>query len=164
MGSGTSKYDYFINQYLYSIEKEPWKYQNMLSSENVYYSILLERNIPESTSQKSINYQNNEFFDFLRSKEEYFITILHRCDFEDGMKNDAIVFIQQNLRQNESVTCNWLNEIYGKYLDDKLVLCGILRIVAFVRIRNYDSTFVPMILASLKDPSIDCQEAALMLI
>lgn len=163
MGIGTSARDYLIAQYLHSIEKNPWQLQNRLPLED-FYNLLFERNIPESTSQESINFHNNEFLEFLRSKEHYFITLLHRCDFEDGMSNDAIVFIQQNLRHNESVTCNWLNEIYGKYLTDKLVLRGILRIVAFVRINNYDSTFVPMILASLRDTSTDCQEAALMLI
>lgn len=164
MEIGTSTYDYILSQYKDVIERSNWRSQSNFPLDNVLYELLSKRNISESTNQTSINIQNFEFLQFLRSKEVYFITLLHRCDFEDGVINDSITFIQQNLQINKSVTCNWMNELYGKFIEDKLVLCGILRIIAFLHITHYESTFIPMILASLRDSSTDCQEAALMLI
>ena len=163
MDTGTSIYDYLYSQYKNSLENNFWNMQINPAFDTWFNNIPLFQ-MPESTDQNSINVQNKNFLDFLRSKESLFITLLHRSDFEDGMTNDAIIFIQQNVDANKSVTCNWLNEIYGKYLKDKLVLCGILRILAFLHITDYESTFIPMIQASLKDDSIECQEAALMLI
>lgn len=163
MDTGTSIYDYLYAQYKNSLENNLWNMQSNQVYDPWFNSIPLFK-LPESTDQNSINVQNKNFLDFLRSKESFFITLLHRSDFEDGMTNDAIIFIQQNVDANKSVTCNWLNEIYGKYLKDKLVLCGILRILAFLHIKDYESTFMPMIQASLKDDSIECQESALMLI
>lgn len=162
MDIGTSLYDYINAQIRTSIEHNLWNYINGPSLNLA--SLIPATQMPESTDQNSINILNRKFFEFLRSKEAYFITLLHRADFEDGMTNDAIAFIQQNYNANESVTCNWLNEIYGKSLHDKSVLCGILRIIAFLRIKNYEAMFIPMIIASLKDNAIECQEAALMLI
>lgn len=163
MDTGTSIYDYLYSQYKNSLENNFWNMQINPAFDTWFNNIPLFQ-MPESTDQNSINVQNKNFLDFLRSKESLFITLLHRSDFEDGMTNDAIIFIQQNVDANKSVTCNWLNEIYGKYLKDKLVLCGILRILAFLHITDYESTFMPMIIASLKDDSTECQESALMLI
>lgn len=163
MDTGTSIYDYLYAQYKNSLENNLWNMQINPAFDTWFNNIPLFK-MPESTDQNSINVQNKNFLDFLRSKESFFITLLHRSDFEDGMTNDAIIFIQQNIEANKSVTCNWLNEIYGKYLKDKLALCGILRILAFLRITDYESTFMPMIIASLKDDSTECQESALMLI
>lgn len=165
MGTGTSEYDYFrslVNAY---IEQNAWRFSSDWNT-NILYCLLnvATADIPESTSQPNINLQNRKFLDFLRTKEAYFVTLLHRCDFEDGMSNDAIEFVRQNMHANESVTCNWLNEIYGRYQNDRQVLCGILRTVSFLHVRNYDATFTPMIIASLKDSSEECQEAALMLV
>ena len=162
MDIGTSFYDYINAQIRSSIEQNLWNYVNGAS---LYFDSLIPKTqMPESTDQNSINILNKKFLDFLRSKEIYFVTLLHRVDFEDGMTNDAIAFILQNYQANESVTCNWLNEIYGKHQKDPLVLCGILRIIAFLRLKNAEAMFIPMIIASLKNDAVECQEAALMLI
>ncbi len=145
------------------LEKNLWKLYGHIEFD--YLLDLYSQDLPiQSTKQTAVNAQNLEFMKMLQSKEQLYVTLLHRCDFEDGMSNDAIAFVRKFIKENESVTCNWLNVVYGKHLKDKDVLCGILRTVSFLHIKNYDSTFVPMIKASLSDSSIECQEAALMLI
>lgn len=167
MEIGTSLEDFVRAQLFEMIEKHPWQFQSQKES-NVNSNLSLDiysRDIPiQSTRQSVVNQQNLEFLEMLRSKENLYVTYLHRCGFEDGIKNDAIAFVEKFLKENESVTCNWLNEVYGRHLKDNLVLCGILRTVSFLHIKNYDYTFVPMIKASLSGGSIECQEAALMLI
>ena len=165
MDTGTSLYDYLQNQYIHTFLNKPWAWQYKLDLPTIPdFGDIKSNVIPESTDQSSINSQNDRYLKFLRSKESYFVTLLHRCDFEDGITNDAIEFACQNFNTNKSVTCNWFNEVYGRHLSDKLVLCGLLRILAYLRIKDYEDTFIPMIVASLNDESTECQEAALMLI
>ena len=164
MDTGTSIYDYLQNQYFDSFLTKQWAWQYKLDLPTIMDFSDKLNIIPESTDQSSINSQNDRYLKFLRSKESYFVTLLHRCDFEDGITNDAIEFARQNFNTNKSVTCNWFNEVYGRQLSDKLVLCGLLGILAYLRIKDYEDTFIPMIVASLNDESTECQEAALMLI
>lgn len=127
------------------------------------------------TDNKSINELNKDYIERLNLKNNFFINLLLHSDFEDGMKNPAIIFVEQNMANNVFATYLWLSNLYNSYLNisdfDKQrnkILSGILRIFSYVSGNSYlqtiKSTLLGLIKLALSDNDLSVKEAGVMLI
>ena len=127
------------------------------------------------TDNRNINEVNKEYLERLNKKNDFFINLLIHSDFEDGMENPAIVFVEQNLINNVFATYFWLSNLYNIYLNvsdfDKKrnkILSGILRIFSYISGNTYLKTIEPTLLGLIKlalsDKDLSVKEAGIMLI
>lgn len=127
------------------------------------------------TDNKNINELNRDYIERLSLKNTYFINLLLHSDFEDGMKNPAIIFVEQNMTNNVFATYLWLSNLYNSYLNisdfdqqRNIILSGILRIFSYVSGNSYlqtiKSTLLGLIKLALSDNDLSVKEAGVMLI
>lgn len=127
------------------------------------------------TDNRNINEVNKDYLEQLNIKNDFFINLLLHSDFEDGMENPAILFVEKNLINNAFVTYLWLSNIYNIYLNisdyDKQrnkILSGILRIFAYISGNSYLKTIEPTLLGLIKlalsDNDLSVKESGIMLI
>ena len=136
---------------------------NTYHSESYSYQSVLNIN-RESTSHVDINEFNRNYFNSLLAHNDAFIGSLLHVDFEDGMDNEAIDFVEHSIKLNESVTYNWINRLFTLYMTDYRVISRLLRIIAALEINDYSLSLADHIKAGLADKHVQVQEAALMVI
>lgn len=129
-----------------------------------------------STSSKNVEIENKKHIDTLRRNESYFIQLLFNADFEDGNTNQAIEYIDNQLKLNSIATSNWIAEFFSKYSTPEAtdnensinIIYGLLRIIAYLN--NHDcfdyikGTLTLILRLSLKINIPYLQEAGLMVI
>lgn len=114
------------------------------------------------TGTNSINNINKQFFKSLLANQPYFINLLLHTNFEDGIYNEASDYVQNVLRCNESVTCNWINHVFDEYRDDEDVTIGILSIIALLNIDSmYLSSLMNILSTAYNSDSPELQVAAI---
>lgn len=127
------------------------------------------------TNSKDVEIENRRHIDKLRSNEFYFLQILQKSDFEDGNSNEAIEYVEKQLKINSIATSNWISELFSKYstvekddVNSLNILYGLLRIIAFLNNEDcFDYIKGPMVLIlklALSSEVLYLQEAALMVI
>lgn len=142
---------------------------SVISEPNVSYMSSQEsecRQLPlqYSTSAYDIALFQRKFLDLWNSEEHYFVALLHHTSFEDGMDNVAIDFVRKFSALNVMLTCIGLYSVRGKYMNDFVVLNGLIRIIAYLDL-PYELCVacIPMIGEALNSRNIECQESAIML-
>lgn len=100
----------------------------------------------------------------LNQETPRFISLLHHTDFEDGMSNPAIEFVDKLFTKSPSLLVTWLYSVYACANKDSIVIDGLLRIIAFIEMPYaFMKSFLPMIELALNNSTINCQESAVML-
>jgi hypothetical protein len=92
---------------------------------------------------------------------ERLLQLLYETDFEYGYKSEVDTFIQDKLRENASVTKDWLNSIYNKYYNDVKVVTGILRTIAHFEYNEISPQGPTMALAALAHKNAEIRECGI---
>lgn len=117
-----------------------------------------------STRSIDINRINQEDLDYFRTRTTEVADAIVNTDFEDGMENDITELIQSFIKKNKSVTYNWLNELFSKYVNNSLLVEGLLRTLAMVTKRGDENSLLPIVIAGLRSDVSSEQEAAIMVV
>ncbi len=120
------KNDYL--QELFEFENEI-KDINISNKANDFLNIFLDFSVLEKDTSIE-NKINKKREDYLRTNiTNQLLEIILEESFEFGIKAKSEILIEEQLKQNELATRNWLNEIFVDYFDDEKILIGILRII-----------------------------------
>lgn len=127
------------------------------------------------TDSSNINEINKKHLELLSSKNDFFVNLLLHTDFEDGMDNKAIAFVEKNINENVFATYLWLSNLYNLYsriheydMNRNLILAGILRIFSYISgnsyLRSIEPTLLGLIKSALSDSNLVVKEAGVMVI
>lgn len=127
------------------------------------------------TDNSNINELNKEYIEKLNLKNDYFINLLLHTDFEDGIENPAIIYVETNMNNNIFATYLWLSNLYNAYsfiqdFDKKrnAILLGILRIFSYISGYSYlkciEPTLLGLVKIALLDENLAVKEAGIMVI
>ncbi len=145
-----------------AVDKDVIEYENALfagvATEGVNTSVSF------GTRSVDVNKLNRDDLEFFRMFSDDVVRAIMTTDFEDGMGNDVTELIQSFMRRNKFITYNWLNELYGKNIENPSFVEGLLRVLAIVTEKGEETILMPLVVAGLRSDHSAEQEAAIMVI
>lgn len=90
-----------------------------------------------------------------------FLQLLREQDFEYGVDTPADELIRKCLNENESITKQWLNELFIQYFADKAVIIGILRVLSHFRYHEVAPQGPTMAIAALSNANAEVRECGI---
>ncbi len=105
------------------------------------------------------NRLNRERMKKYRSEfEAAFLEVLRESDFEYGFESLADTFLARRLDENESVTREWLNDIFVRRFTEAAVASGILRVIAHMEYAKIYPEGVTIAIAALTHKNVEVRE------
>jgi hypothetical protein len=89
------------------------------------------------------------------------LRIIREQDFEYGFDSPADLFVRELLRQNLTVTKEWLNSIFIDYFDDTRILIGLLQIISHIDYLEICPEGATMALAALSHVNPEVRECGI---
>jgi len=109
--------------------------------------------------ENSINKQRLDRF------RKEFSSNLFKClkeqDFEYGVDTPADELVRKMLAKNESVTKEWLNELFVENFSDQVVIIGLLRVISHFYYQEVSPQGPTMALAALSNANAEVRECGI---
>ncbi len=95
-----------------------------------FLNIFIDFSVSADRNTSLENTINKEREDYLKTNvTNQLLEIILEESFEFGIKAKSEILIEEQLKQNDLATRNWLNKIFIDFFDDEKILIGILRII-----------------------------------
>jgi len=119
------------------------------------------RETASSDLQSEENRANERRRQLYESLTEPFLRLVEESELEYGFASELDSFLHDHLRENASVTREWLNSVFNRYFRDVAVATGILRTIAHLDWAQINPEGPTMAIAALSHVNVEVREAGI---
>lgn len=117
------------------------------------------RESASSDLQSEENARNIRRRQLFEQQTPQLLQLIAETELEYGFTSELDLFLEERLRQNASVTREWLNDVFNRYFRNVEIATGILRTIAHLDWTQMSPQGATMALAALSHANVEVREA-----
>ena len=141
-------------------------YLNMQDEENSIEKLLDD--FAKVEQEDTIHIQSIENYLNIQRLKKYrkkynaeFLYLIEEQNCEYGIDSLADVFIRKRMQENETITKEWLNEIFIENYDSPIILIGILRVISHLEYNDIKPQGITMAISALSHINVEVRECGI---